>query len=342
MQHVYTIDKIAQLLNCEYQGDGSTVIHSVAPLNNAQTGQAGFLDNLKYRKFLATTEASLVILKPEYVADCKTNFIATAQPYLTYAKLAKLFIQIPKPNAGIHPNAVIAKDVKIGANVSIAANAVIESGTEIGENTVIGAGCYIGENVRIGCNTRLWPNVTVYYSVKIGDRVNLHSGVVIGADGFGWAPSPQGWEKVPQLGGVSLGNDVDVGANTTIDRGALEDTIIADGVKLDNQIQIGHNVKIGAHSAIAGCTAVAGSTTIGSQCMIAGCVGIAGHLDITDNVVLTAQSGVSKSIKEPGFYSGGVPIVKTQLWRKNAVIFTHLADINKRIIKLEKKLTEEV
>ncbi|MDH5602237.1 MAG: UDP-3-O-(3-hydroxymyristoyl)glucosamine N-acyltransferase, partial [Gammaproteobacteria bacterium] len=221
----------------------------------------------------------------------------------------------------------------------IAPGVVIESGVSIGDKVRIGAGCVIQKNVKIGADTVLTANITVAYACEIGERNLIHPGVVIGADGFGQAMDNGQWIKVPQLGSVIIGDDVEIGANTTIDRGAIENTIIEDNVKLDNQIQVAHNVRIGAHTAIAGCTAIAGSTKIGKHCRIAGMVGIVGHLEITDNVTVTAKSLVSGSIKKAGVYSAGTPLELNQQWRKNTIRFKHLDDMAKRLNKLEKQLS---
>lgn len=330
-----TILELAKSLDVEFKGDGTCIITGIAPLNTAQLGQISFLDNPKYRKYLPTTMASAVILSPKNLSLCPTNAIVTDNPYYAYARTANLFAMNRKIKVGIHPSAIIGSDCQIAETAYIAANAVIGDRVIIDEKVIVEPGCVIGDDCQLAANTQLAANVTLYYGTRIGERGLIHSGVVIGADGFGFAQSPLGWYKVPQLGGVKIGNDVEIGANTTIDRGALEDTIIEDGVKLDNQIQIGHNVKIGSHTIIAGCTAIAGSTIIGKYCIIAGCADINGHITIADKVIITAASSVSKSITEAGVYSSGTRAIAHENWLKNAVHFEHLTTLAARLKKLE-------
>lgn len=333
-----TIADLAQMLNAEFSGDGSCVITGIAPLDAAQPGHASFLDNAKYRKFLAETKASVVILSPSNLSICPTNAIISDNPHLSYAKMANYFAEHKNVQAGIHASVYIGQDCQIDDTVSIGPYTVIGDRVKIGKNVIIGSGCSIGDDSNIGDNCRLEARVTFYHKVHIGDRAIIHSGVVIGGDGFGFAESPQGWHKVPQLGSVIIGNDVEIGSNTTIDRGALKDTIIEDGVKLDNLIQIGHNVKIGAHTIIAACTAVAGSVTIGKYCVIGGCVAISGHITLTDRVMLAGKTAVAKSITTPGIYSSGIRAVPHDEWRKNFIYIEHLAEMAARLKKVEKLL----
>jgi UDP-3-O-[3-hydroxymyristoyl] glucosamine N-acyltransferase len=255
-------------------------------------------------------------------------------PYAVYARIAALLHPVPPAVPGKHPSAVVDSSATIDASASIGALAVIGARVRIGARSTIGPGCVILEGATVGADTRLVASVTLCASVVIGDRCLLHPGVVIGADGFGLAPSDGQWLKVPQVGGARLGNDIEVGANTTIDRGAIEDTVVEDGVKLDNQIQIGHNVRIGAHTAIAGCTGISGSTTIGSRCMIAGQVGIAGHLSICDDVVVTGRTFVNSNIRKPGYYSGGLPFDEAAPFRKNAARFHRLDELAREVRRL--------
>jgi UDP-3-O-[3-hydroxymyristoyl] glucosamine N-acyltransferase len=245
---------------------------------------------------------------------------------------------LPEGKAGIHPAAVIGAGTKIDATASIAATAVIADGATIGAFSVIGEGCYIGKNAIVGSHARLYPRVVVYHDCVIGDNLIAHSGVVIGADGFGIAMDEGRWIKIPQIGRVVIGNDVEIGANTTIDRGALDDTVIEEGVKLDNQIQVAHNVHIGAHTAIAGCVGIAGSTTIGRYCRIGGSAGILGHLHIADHVEIAAFTLIGKSIREAGSYAAIFPFAKVEDWRKNIVHLRHLDDLVKRVKTLEQQL----
>jgi UDP-3-O-[3-hydroxymyristoyl] glucosamine N-acyltransferase len=337
---VFTLAELAKILNVELQGIASTEITGIAALQSATPNQISFLDNPRYAKYLDTTQAAAVILAKQYVELCPRSTLITDNPYLAYAKVASLFAQKPIVTQGIHPSAVIGEGCEIHASASIGAHCVLGNNVKICANAVIQPGCVIGENCTIGEESYLWAKVVLYHQVKIGARVILHSGVVLGSDGFGNAQSNQGWQKVPQLGGVIIGNDVEIGANTTVDRGALDNTIIEDGVKLDNQIQVGHNVVIGKHTAIAGCVAIAGSTKIGKYCLIGGGACIAGHLDIADNVVITGMTGIPNSISEPGIYSGGVPPLPNKAWRKNAILFCRLDELNRRIKQLESKIVE--
>lgn len=335
-----TLAQIAEKLQVKLHGDGSKHISGLAPLQAANSEQLAFLDNPKYRKFLRTTLAGAVILHPSEREHCPVAALLSEQPYVTYAKAAQLFAFTPTVSTGIHPTAVIGNHCDIAANVSIGAYVVIADGVTIGEATTIHAGCVIGENVRIGKQCTLWPNVTLYHEVQIGNQVILHSGVVVGSDGFGMANQNGTWVKIPQLGTVILADDVEIGANTTIDRGALGNTVIGKGVKLDNQIQIGHNVEIGEHTAIAACSGVSGSTKIGKHCMISGMVGFTGHFEIADRVIITGMSMVSKGITQPGIYSSGTALEDHKSWRKNAVRFRQLDDMAKKISRLETALAK--
>ena len=335
----YTLDELAQHVAGEVKGDASYEIEAIGTLDKANSRQISFLTNPSYRKQLATSQAGAVIMSAKDAEQCPINAIISSNPYAAYAKIAALLSPPQTYDAGIDSAAHIATDTNISQSASVAAGVVIESGVELADFVRIGPGCVLQKNVKIGKNSVLSANVTVAYDCEIGDDNIIHPGVVIGADGFGHAFDNGHWVKVPQLGRVLIGNDVEIGANTTIDRGAIEDTIIEDNVKLDNQIQIAHNVIIGAHTAIAGCTAVAGSTKIGKHCRIAGMVGIVGHLEIADNVTVTAKSLVSGSIKKAGVYSAGTPLEPSQQWRKNTVRFKHLDEMAKRLNKLEKQIS---
>lgn len=338
-QRSYTLAEISNLLGAEVHGDSNCVITSIATLEQAQPGQIAFLDNTRYRKYLPHTKASAVILKSTFLQECPSNALVLDNPYLGFAKIAALFEKRSKPAPGIHPTAVIAAGCRIDSTASIGPHCVIEAGVSIDANAIIGSGCVIGERVHIGEQTWLWPNVTLYHDVQIGKRVIAHSGVVIGSDGFGIANDKGIWQKVPQLGSVTIGDDVEIGANTTIDRGALNDTVIETGVKLDNQIQVGHNVHIGAHTAIAGGVMIAGSARIGKYCMIGGGSGINGHIEITDKVVITGMSRVSHSIHEAGMYSSGSPLQPYKAWLKNSVHTRQLDALTDKVKQLEKMLS---
>lgn len=318
----------------------NTDITRLATLANAMPGQVAFLANSKYVSQLATTQASAVIVAPNALAECKVTALVMDNPYMGYALLANLLDTTPKSANGIHGSATIAEDVIFGKNVSIGANVVIESGVELGDNVRIGANCFIGYNAKIGAQTQLWSNVSIYHEVKIGQRCLVQANTVIGSDGFGYAPVDEQykWHKIPQLGSVLIGDQVEIGASTTIDRGALEDTIIKDGVILDNQIQIAHNVVIGENTAMAACSVIAGSTVIGENCTIAGLVGINGHINIADNCVFTGMSMVTKNIAQAGVYSSGVPVEINSKWHKTNARVKRLDSLAKRVKELEKLL----
>ena len=335
----YTLGELAEHVSGEIKGDASCVIESVGTLHHANAKQITFLTNPSYRKQLASTQAGAVIMTASDAENCSINALVSQNPYAAYAKIAALLSPEEKYVQGIDAGAYVATDTIISKTASIAAGVVIESGVTLADFVRIGPGCVLQKNVKIDAHTVLTANVTVAHDCDIGERNLIHPGVVIGADGFGQALDNGCWIKVPQLGRVVIGNDVEIGANTTIDRGAIENTIIEDNVKLDNQIQVAHNVIIGAHTAIAGCTAIAGSTKIGKHCRIAGMVGIVGHIEIADNVTVTAKSLVSGSIKKAGMYSAGTPLEPSQHWRKNTIRFKHLDEMAKRLNKLEKQLS---
>lgn len=337
----YTLNELAEHLQAKSYGELSQPITGIAPLDSATTQQITFLDNPRYKKHLATTQAGVVILAEPMRELCPTACLVVANPYVTFAKIAHLFWQLPQAEPGIHPTAVIAEDCKIDASASIGPQCVIEPGVHIGAEAIIGAGSYIGHKSVIGANTRLWPRVTLYHDSQIGARVTLHSGVVIGSDGFGLAKDQGRWVKVPQLGNVIIEDDVEIGANTTIDRAALGSTVIGEDVKLDNQIQIAHGVKIGAHTAVAGCTGIAGSTSIGEHCLVGGSSAINGHIEIADNVALMGGSSVSHSLTEAGVYSSAFAVKPQREWQKTVARFRRLEQLHQRVRKLEKSLAME-
>ncbi|MFN3785606.1 MAG: UDP-3-O-(3-hydroxymyristoyl)glucosamine N-acyltransferase, partial [Thiothrix sp.] len=306
----------------------------------AQPGTLSFIRDAKYRALLSTTQASALILPPDLAAEYSGNCLINPNPYLAYAKAVALFNPTPPPTVGIHPHAVIDPTACVDPSCSIGANAVIEAEVQLAAKVVIGAGCVVGRACVIGEATQLHANVTLYAGTQLGKRCIIHSGAVLGADGFGFAPDQGKWYKIQQIGNVIVGDDVEIGANTCIDRAALGHTLIGNGVKLDNLIQIGHNVQIGEHTAIAACSAVAGSVQIGKHCQIAGMCAIAGHLSIADNVVITGTSMVAHSITKPGVYSSGTTIVENTLWRKNAVRFNQLDKLARRLQELEKQLAD--
>lgn len=327
--------QLADYIGARLVGDPDTPITGIATLQDAEIGQLAFLANPKYRKYLITTRASAVILAPDQVAGFSGNALMVDNPYHGYAQLTALFVKAPKPTPGIHPTAFVADSARIAEGVSIGPHVTVEAEATIGERASIGAGCYIGESCSIGSASYIYPNVSIHHGTTIGKRAILHSGVVVGADGFGFAPHQGEWTKIHHLANVVVGDDVELGAGTCVDRGALSDTVIGDGVKMDNMVQIAHGVRIGAHTVIAGCTAVAGSTEVGSHCVIAGGVGIVGHIKIAEKVTITAMTLVTKSIKQPGSYSSGTPMFSTREWRKQAVRFGQLEELRQRLKNLE-------
>lgn len=338
------LDEIAVQLGLDLHGDGSIVITGIAPLETATSGQISFLANEKFAKSLEACTASALIVKPEHHALVVSGqaVLLSANPYLSFAQLSALFNDAPEPSRSIHPSAVIDATAKLGENVSIGPNVVIGAYTEIADDCIIEANTVISDRCLLGKACHLHANVTLYHNVSLGDQVNVHTGTVIGSDGFGFAPTRDQykWQKIYQLGGVRIGNRVDIGANTCIDRGALADTIIHDGVIIDNLVHIAHNCEIGENTAVAGCVGMAGSTIIGKNCTFAGMVGIAGHLTIADNVHVSGMTSVTGSINQAGAYSSGTAMMPSADWRKSAVRFTQLNAMHDRIKKLEKILSE--
>lgn len=314
-----------------------TIIKRVAPVQEAGPGEISFISNPKYIKHLSETHATAVIMSAELAEQSPVTAIIADNPYVAYARAAAQLNPPLKQPAGIHGTAVVVDSADIASTAVISANVVIDAGASIADGCSIGAGSYIGAGVSVGKDSILNANVSVYHGCQIGERAIIHSNAVIGSDGFGFANDSGRWVKVPQTGIVKIGDDVEIGASTTIDRGAIDATIIGNGVKLDNQIQIAHNVKIGDHTAIAGCSGVAGSTTIGSHCTIAGMCTIVGHIELTDNVHITAMSLITKSINKPGSYSSGTPFEDTASWRKNSVRFRQLDKLAKQLSQLLKK-----
>jgi len=332
-----TLSDIIARLGGRLHGRDDLVVSGVGPLDRATQGQLSFLANPKYRNQLASTRASVVVVDEQTEVPASLSAIHVDNPYLYFARVVALLNPPREFAPGIHPGAVIEGVVHERAH--IAAGVVIEAGSEVGEGAVIGPGCVIGRDCRIGRHTRLSANVTLYAGCTVGDNCVIHSGAVIGADGFGFARTSDGqWVKFPQVGGVRIGNDVEIGANTTIDRGALTDTVIGNGVKLDNQIQVGHNVEIGEQTAIAGCVGIAGSTRIGKRCMIGGQAGIIGHLSIADDVVVSAGTLVTKSIKTAGVYTANLPLQTHTEWVRNFSRLRHLDAMAQSIRTIEKRL----
>lgn len=332
--------ELAQHIGAELtlaKGDAQdTLITGLSTLAKAGHGQISFLSNSKYRSQLLETAAHAVIIHPDELPHCPRSALVMTNPYVGFAKAAQILDTTPAAAHDISSQALIADSVKLGHNVKIGANAVIEDNVTLGNNVQIGPGCFIGRGASIGANTKLWANVAIYHDVVIGQDCLVQACTVIGSDGFGYANEHGKWIKIPQLGSVIIGNRVEIGASTTIDRGALDNTVLADGVIIDNQCQIAHNVEIGENTAMAACSVVAGSTTIGKNCSIAGLVGINGHISICDGVVMTGMSMMTKNITQPGVYSSGMPAEPNKQWRKNMVAMRNIVSLNQRVKTLEK------
>ncbi|MDE1184068.1 UDP-3-O-(3-hydroxymyristoyl)glucosamine N-acyltransferase [Paraburkholderia sp.] len=345
----FKLEDIVQQFGGEIVGDRTQQVGSLAPLDQAGPNQLAFLANPKYLSQVETTRAGAVLINANDLAKVTArdgrNFIVTPNPYAYFARIAQAFIDMstPKPSPGVHASATIDPSATIAASAVIGPNVTIEAGVVIGENVRLDANVFVGRGTSIGAGSRLYPNVAVYHGCKLGERAIVQAGAVIGSDGFGFAPDFVGegdartgsWVKIPQVGGVSIGPDVEIGANTTIDRGAMADTIIEECVKIDNLVQIGHNCKVGAYTVIAGCAGIAGSTTIGRHCMIGGAVGIAGHVTLADYVIVTAKSGVSKSLLKPGMYTSAFPAVDHASWNKSAALLRNIDKLRERIKALE-------
>ncbi|CDG88549.1 UDP-3-O-(3-hydroxymyristoyl)glucosamine N-acyltransferase [Xenorhabdus bovienii] len=332
---------LAQQLNAQLHGDGDIVITSIAPMYSANSEQITFLSDSRYTDKLAECQAAAVVLRESDLTHCKVAALVVDNPYLAYARMAQIMDTTPQPAQDIHPSAVIFSEVQLGKNVAVGANAVVESGVVLGDNVIVGAGCFIGKNTRIGAGTRLWANVSVYHNVEIGEQCLIQSGTVIGSDGFGYANDRGNWIKIPQLGSVIIGDRVEIGASTTIDRGALDNTVIGNGVIIDNQCQIAHNVIIGDNTAVAGGATMAGSLKIGRYCMIGGASVINGHIEICDKVTVTGMGMVMRPITEPGVYSSGIPLQPNKVWRKTAALVMNINEMNKRLKSVERQLEGE-
>ncbi len=334
----YNLAHLAESLNAQLSGDGELLVHRLATFAEAGEGDITFVSDKKLLTQLPECNASAIVLPSALQGTYSGNALFMDNPYLGYALLARLFDSTPNLPARIAASAVIHESAEIGKNVAIADNVVIAAGVKIADNCQIHANVVIGENAQIGEQCKIYPNVTIYYNCQLGKACIIHANTVIGSDGFGNAPYQGRWVKIPQIGRVLIGDDVEIGSSTTIDRGALSDTVIADGVKIDNQCQIAHNVQIGAHTAIAGGSNIAGSTKVGKNCIIGGSVAINGHLTITDKVVITGDSMVMRSIDQAGIYSSGIPAQKNKAWRKATAHTLKIDDLVKRVKELEKQL----
>ena len=334
----YTLNDLAKELGADVHGDGQVRVSSIASLSKAEVGSLSFLHNSKYLEDLKTTQASAVLITEQMLEFCNTNAIVLKNPYLAFAKVCALFDNSPKSTVGIHKSAILHSSVSIGDNTSIGPNVIVGENCIISDNVEIGANSVIQSNCVLFKGVKIKPNVSIYHDVKVGENTTIHSNSVIGSDGFGNAKDPMGnWIKVPQLGGVRIGKNVEIGACTSIDRGTIDNTIIEDGVKIDNQIQIGHNVVIGENTALAAQSGVAGSTEIGANCMFGGQTGISGHIKIADNVMLSSQSGVSNSIFKSGIYSASIPAKPHIKWKRTLARLNNLDKLAERVSCLEKK-----
>jgi UDP-3-O-[3-hydroxymyristoyl] glucosamine N-acyltransferase len=336
-----TLAEIAAHLGGELIGDPGVRITRIGPLDTATASTISFLSNPKFQSQLAPSKAGCVIVAPAMreLAVARGAALVVPEPYLAFARLTQWWAAKMRPAVipGVHPSAIVEPGAVVAPSASIGPFVVIEAGAVVGEEVVLGAHCFIGRGVTLGRACRFAPRVTFLHGCHMGERGIVHSGVVVGADGFGFAASAEGAVKIEQLGGVRIGHDVEIGANTCIDRGALDDTVIDDGVKLDNLIQIGHNCRIGAHTAVQGCAGIAGSTIIGSRCIIGGAAMLMGHLTIVDGVVITPGSPVTRSIRKPGTYSGTFPLDDNATWEKNAATLRNLHALRERVRTLEKK-----
>jgi UDP-3-O-[3-hydroxymyristoyl] glucosamine N-acyltransferase len=333
---MFLLGELASRLNLEISGDPERKIVGLASLASAGPQQLSFVSHDKYVSQLLQTNAGAVIIPQALSDQCPADALLSDNPYLSFALASQLFDNAPKPAAGIHPSATVSPDSSVDPTATLGPNTVIESGAYIGANVILDAGVYIGRDSRVGAGSRIFPGTVLYHDVHLGENCLIQGQAVLGSDGFGYAPSGSEWEKICQLGGVRIGNRVEIGAGSTIDRGALEHTVIEDGVIIDNQVHIAHNCSIGKNTAIAACCAMAGSTKIGANCTFGGMVGLAGHLEICDNAHFTGQTMVTKSVTEPGSYSSGTGMMRSQEWRKSAVRFSQLDSIQRRLKALEK------
>lgn len=335
----FRLSDLAEQHNLKLVGDGDALIEGIGTLSDATASQISFLSNPIYREQLKSTDAGAVIVSESDAGNCPANALIAEDPYVSYAKIAACFDPRRPVNPGIHDSASIDPTASLGDDVHVGANTVIGPGCVIADACTIGPGCVLIADVGLGSGSRLIANVTVCEGVKVGRRTNIHPGAVIGADGFGLAFDQDHWVKIPQIGAVRIGDDCEIGANTTIDRGAIGDTIIEDDVRLDNQIQIGHNVEIGAHTAMAGMVGISGSTRIGKYCMFAGSSGTVGHISIADRTTVHFRSVVTKSISEPGtVWSAAIPAQPLRDWNRSVAHLRKLEKLARRVLRLEKQM----
>ncbi|MDZ7782553.1 MAG: UDP-3-O-(3-hydroxymyristoyl)glucosamine N-acyltransferase [Halioglobus sp.] len=338
----YTLGELANRLDLAFVGDGQRQLTGLASLSMAGPQDLSFCSGPRQLSELGATRAGVVILQREDACHCPADCLLTEDAYLAFARATALFDRDPPAVCGVHPTAVVAADVELNAAVSVGPGAVVASGAVLGANVVVGAGVYLGEGSRLGAGTRVHPNAVLYHDVIVGRDCVIHSQAVLGADGFGFARGPDGWVKIHQLGGVRVGDNVEIGAGTTIDRGTLEHTVIENGVIIDNLVQVGHNCHIGPRTAIAGCAGLAGSTVIGADCTLAGGVGVVGHVEICDNVHVTGMTMVTRSIDRPGSYSSGTRMARTRDWKRSAVRFSQMESILRRLAVLEQARSDQI
>ncbi len=327
-----TLGELSQVSGARLEGASECNIVSINTLKSAKKGEITFLSNRHYANDLLSTKASAVILSEDDLEKCPSYALVSETPYLAYAKIANYLYPSVRKSYGIADSAILGNNCTVDDSSTISANVVIGDNVVIHSGVYIGPNCVLEDNVEINEDSSLVANVTLCYNVIVGRNVILHPGVVLGSDGFGIAQSEDKWIKIPQIGSVKINDNVEIGANSTIDRGAIEDTVIEKGVKIDNQVQIGHNVKVGENTAIAGCTGIAGSAVIGKRCMIGGASAISGHIKISDDVIITGMSGVSNSIKSSGVYSSGLPVTKNKIWRRNIVRLKNIDETIKKIM----------
>ena len=335
-----SLSELARVIGARLEGDGSKRIRRVASLEDALPDSLSFLADSRHRRHLAHTRAGAVILRARDLAAAPVTALVCEDPHVAFARAAQHLTGAVHAMTGIHPTAWVHPDALLESDVAVGPHASVAGGAYLARRVSVGAGCVIGEAVEIGEDSRLMANVTIYPNTIMGRRVIVHSGAVLGADGFGYANEGGRWIKVPQLGRVIIGDNVEIGANTAVDRGTLGDTVIEEGVKIDNLVQVAHNVRLGAHTAMAGCSAVSGSTRVGKYCSIAGGAGLAGHLRICEGARVTGMAMVTHDIREPGDYSSGTPMAPTRRWRRNAVRFNQLDEMARRLRRLERELAE--
>jgi len=340
-QSTYSLSQLAERFSLELAGNPDHLVNGVGTLRDATCSQLSFLANPVYKSELAISSAGAVVLKQEYANSCPSHCLIAADPYLAYARIAELFAPVTTQQTGIHPTAVLHPSVHLGKNVAIGPHVVIEADCEIGDASSIGPGCVIGRGSKLGAACQLYANVTLYHETQLGQRVIVHSGAVLGADGFGIAFAKDHWEKVPQLGRVVIGDDCEIGACTTIDRGAIGDTVLEEDVRVDNQVQIAHNVYIGAHTAMAARVGIAGSTRIGRYCLLGGGCGVQGHIQIADRVTIAARSTAFYSITEAGStWTSLIPAQPITEWQRNLSRLRKLDQLARKVFKLERSTTD--